>query len=149
MDLAGQHVPETCDQGEDLEVQAIGFDSAHDLHPPSPAHALRVVELDELAVALGGARGERQGPRSGWLLRGGCVAAGCPLSRIPVGLAKVRQVAPAARLLVCGVAHQPLAVDAQRKRAPDEGRLPPLKGHPAGDGVVLWKMQSRVGAAQG
>ena len=58
VDLAGQHMPEARDQGEDLEVQAIGFDGAHDLHPPSPERLL----LELLSPDAG--RAARAGPRA-------------------------------------------------------------------------------------
>ena len=165
MELAGEHVSHRGDQREHLQVERVGLERAARRCAPGPAHAVRAVELDQLADS---SRRESPGaaPLAASRTVGGDGAAtrrpgaGSPSAAaaarrrprlrpprrpIPVRLAQVGEVAPAALVLARGVQRDALVVDAQRDRLGDERRLAPVGGGPARDRVVLGQVQPDVG----
>ena len=54
VNLGAQHIPEVGDQGEDRDVELVRVEAVGRARSRRPMDSLGAVELDELAVAVGG-----------------------------------------------------------------------------------------------
>src|ERR1700730_10186131 len=155
VNLARQHVPQAGDERKHLQIERIGVNWFGRLHPLRPAHAVRPVELDQLAIAVSWSRGEartsvvrRRRPGSRRRLHVLALDLGTGTRALPVWLLQVGQVASAALDLALNVQREALLIDADRDRLGDERRLPPFWSGPAGDRVVLGKMKADIRMAE-
>ena len=61
MQLAGEYVPDRCNQLEHLEVELVEVERAWGLDSLGPAYAVGAIQINKLAVALSGHLRERLG----------------------------------------------------------------------------------------